>query len=346
MRKANLVARLIVPLAVLAVHLQAASVDRAAPSRQVAANYGKLPLSFEPNQGQTDARVQFLAHGAGYTIFLSPTSATFALRRKATAGGESAIVRMDLLGADPDITMQPQDQLPGITNYLMGSTHSRWPTNLRTYAKTRSRNVYPGIDLIYYGSQGQLEYDFVLAPHADSSKIRLKFAGVRPVVDASGDLVLSLGGKASQDEIRFHKPILYQEVQGVRRPVNGKFTISANREVRFKVSPYDHSRELVIDPMFVYASFLGGSTQQSVINAMTMNAAGEIYVTGITNAVDFPTTSGVVEEELPGADDRWNQVRPVVVLGGFCLEDQQRRPVSDLFHLFGRRWPGTWHGGQ
>ena len=154
----------------IAARAQVLSLHIAPSSCPVAANCGKLPLSFEPNQGQTRARVQFLARGAGYTIFLSPTSATFALRRIAAAGrpaAESAIVRMDLLGANPDITMQPQDKLPGIANYLMGSTRAKWPTNLPTYSKTRSHNIYAGIDLVYYGAQGQLEYDFVLAPQAD-----------------------------------------------------------------------------------------------------------------------------------------------------------------------------------
>ena len=137
---------------------------------------------------------------------------------------------MDLLGANPEITMQPQDKLPGTTSYLMGST--RQATNLPTYAKTRSRNVYPGIDLVYYGTQGQLEYDFVLAPRADPSKIRLKFAGATPIIDASGDLVLSLRAKNHKDDIRFHKPVLYQQVQGVRQPVNGRFMIAANHEVK------------------------------------------------------------------------------------------------------------------
>ena len=250
---------------------------------QLAASYGKLPLSFEPNLGQTDARVQFVSRGAGYTLFLSPTSATFAL--------PSAIVRMDLLGAGSGIAMQPQGKLPGIANYLMGSTGARWPTNLPTYAKTRSRDVYPGIDLVYYGTQGRLEYDFVLAPHADASKIRLKFRGATPTVDGSGDLVLSRGG------MRFHKPALYQEVQGVRQPVSGGFIIARN-EVRFQVGSYDRSRELVIDPVLSYSSYLGGSST-SQINAMTVNAAGDIYVTGAAYAVNYPTTPGAIETSCP-----------------------------------------------
>lgn len=156
---------------------------------QQVGSYGKLPLSFEPNKGQTDARVTFVSRGAGYAIFLTPMSATFALQGKA----ESAVVRMDLVGADSKAAMQPEEKLPGITSYLIGRAATKLPTNLPTYAKTRTRNVYPGIDLVYYGAQGQLEYDFVLAPRADPSKIRLKFEGASPRVDASGDLVVRLG---------------------------------------------------------------------------------------------------------------------------------------------------------
>lgn len=278
---------------------------RAQPaSHQAVSPYGKLPLSFEPNQGQTAAGVQFISRGPGYTIFLSPASATIALQGDASKAG--AVVRMDLLGAHPDPTIQPQDKLPGITNYLLGSTRTKWPTNVPTYAKTRSRNVYPGIDLVYYGTAGQLEFDFVLAPRAHPSQIRLKFAGGTPVVDASGDLLLSLGAKAAQTGIRFHKPALYQQVNGVRQPVNGRFAVANNREVSFEVSPYDRSRELVIDPVLAYSSFLGGSSQQSAINAMAINAAGEIYVTGVTNALDYPTTAGVIQPTCPASNGTFN----------------------------------------
>src|SRR5579871_1797421 len=155
-------------------------------SAQVGTTYGKLPLSFEPNQGQTDPRVRFISRGPGYTIFLSSRSATFALLHDSTPD-VSAVVRMDLLGGSSTTTMEPQEQLPGIANYLLGSTRSKWPTSLPTYAKTRSRNVYPGIDLVFYGTQGRLEYDFILAPKANPSSIRLKFRGAAPSVDASGD---------------------------------------------------------------------------------------------------------------------------------------------------------------
>ena len=240
----------------------------------ISKNYGKLPLSFEPNRGQTDARVQFVARGAGYTVYLSPTSATFALEN-------NAVVRMDLAGARSHGTMQSEDKLGGVASYMLGSSRI---TNLPTYAQASSHDVYPGIDLVYHGTRGQLEYDFVLAPKADPSKIRLKFAGAQPIVDdASGDLVLS-------PTVRFRKPVVYQQAQGVRRPVSGSFRIASNKEVSFRVGQYDRAHELIIDPALVYSSYLGGSTQQSVINAMAVNAYGEIYVTGVTNALDYPTT--------------------------------------------------------
>ena len=270
------------------------------PSRQAVSSYGKLPLSFEPNRGQTAPSAQFISRGPGYTIFLSPASATIALHGDASKAG--AVLRMDLLGVQPDLIIQPQEKLPGITNYLMGSTRTKWPTNLPTYAKTRSRNVYPGIDLVYYGTAGQLEYDFVLAPHADPAQIRMKFAGATPLVDASGDLVLSFGANASQTGFRFHKPALYQQLHGARQAVNGRFAVANNREVSFEVSPYDRSRELVIDPVLAYSSFLGGSSQQSVINGMAINAAGDIYVTGVTNALDYPPTPGVIQPTCPASN--------------------------------------------
>jgi uncharacterized protein (TIGR03437 family) len=266
-----------------------------------ASNYGKLPLSFEPNQGQTDPRVRFVSRGAGYTIFLSPTSATFALRRNAKGAsiGQSAVVRMDLLGANANTAMQPENRLPGVTNYLIGHRRSKWATNLPTYAKARAQAVYPGIDLIYYGTQAQLEYDFVLAPGAELSRIRMKFAGATPVVDASGDLVLSLASKEGQNDIRFRRPVLYQLADGVRQPVSGGFRIATrSKEVTFQAGSYDHSRELVIDPVLVYSSYLGGSNI-SQINAMAVNTAGDIYVTGATEAINYPTTTGVIEPTCP-----------------------------------------------
>jgi uncharacterized protein (TIGR03437 family) len=286
----------VVALFIAGVAGSGSGIAASLPSHQIVENYGKLPLSFEPNRGQTDAQVQFISHGTGFTIFLSPASATFALRR--TAG--SAVIRMDLSGAETKASMQPEEKLPGIANYLTGRDNrtgpARSPTQVPTYARARVPGVYPGIDLVYYGAQGQLEYDFVLAPGADPSRIHLGFSGDTPVIDPSGDLVLPLA------DLRFHHPVLYQRIRGTRQPVDGRFTLAANHEVSFEVGLYDHTRELIIDPVLSYSSYLGGSSQQSIINAMAVNAAGQIYVTGVTNALDYPTTAGVTQPKCPAAE--------------------------------------------
>ena len=265
------------------------AAQAASPSRDAAANYGRLPLSFEPNQGQTDAKVKFMAHGAGYSIYLSPGSATFSLERS----DQAAVVRMDLVGANQAAGTEAQGKLPGIANYMVGAKRT---TNIPTYAKIRSHDVYPGIDLVYYGTQGQLEYDFVVAPGADPSRICMTFAGATPAVDASGDLVLPLG----DHDIRFRKPVLYQDIEGVRKPVSGRFTIAAkSHDVAFQVDSYNRGRELTIDPVLAYSSYFGGPTYSSQITAMALNAAGDIYLTGWTLDPAFPITPGVFEPTCP-----------------------------------------------
>ena len=251
--------------------------------------YGKLPLGFEPNQGQTDRKVKFLAHGAGYSIYISPASATFSLERS----DQAAVIRMDLVGANQAAGIEPQSKLPGIANYLIGAKRT---SNIPTYAKLRAHDVYPGIDLVYYGAQGQLEYDFAVAPGADPSRIRMRFAGSTAAVDASGDLVLTLGGHS----VRFRRPAMYQSVDNIRKPVIGRFTIDTkSHEAAFEIDSYDRGRELVIDPVLSYSSYLGGPQYPSQISAMALNAANDIYVTGNTLAIGFPTTVGVIEPSCP-----------------------------------------------
>jgi hypothetical protein len=277
------------------------SISVAAPA---ARDFGALPLSFEPNRGQTDAQVAYLARGSGYTLFLAPTSAIFEFQRGASTQrhpSETAVIRMDLVGANAHAQMAGQQSLPGTANYLLGDDRSKWSTGLPTFAKTATDGVYPGIDLVYYGTQGQLEYDFVVAPQAEPARIRLAFAGAHPHLTPSGDLILSVASKTGQNAIRFHKPVLYQQVDGVRQPVSGNFTIGAHQQVGVRVGAYDRTRELVIDPQLVYSSYLGGSTQQSVPYGMALNSTGEIYLTGITNAVDYPTTPGVIFPHCPAS---------------------------------------------
>ncbi len=151
-------------------------------------SYGKLPLRFEQNQGQTDSNVKFLARGKGYTLFLTPTEAVFSLQKQA---GPAKVVRLKLLDSNPAATVEGVEELPGKSNYFTGNDPSKWRTNVPSYAKAKLRNVYPGVDLVYYGNGRQMEYDFVVAPGADPRAIRFQVEGAaRNVVGPGGDLTL------------------------------------------------------------------------------------------------------------------------------------------------------------
>src|SRR5271170_6681921 len=173
----------------------------------LAENYGKLPLSFEANQGQTDPQVRFLSRGHGYSLFLTDSAAVLALTkgdsqedkvaRKHSAGDRSQapdkakktdVVRMQLAGASPGLKDTGADQLPGTANYFIGNDPNKWHNNVPTYAKVEYAGVYPGVDLVYYGNQSQLEYDFVVAPEADPGSIHFRFSGTRKLkLDGNGD---------------------------------------------------------------------------------------------------------------------------------------------------------------
>jgi hypothetical protein len=272
-------------------------------SRHASIAVGRIPLSFEPNGGQTDPRVAFLARGSGYTLFLSPSSATFSLMRDANDPARStdreSVIRMNIVGAQERAHMSGENRLPGIANYLFDHGAGAPITGLPTFAMTRVAQIYPAVDLSYYGTDGRLEYDFVVAPQADPRQIQLGFEGATPAIAADGNLVLQQRGSDAKHAVHLQKPVVYQDIDGRHVPVQGNFALAANRTVRFEVGPYDHAHALIIDPVFTYASYLGGSSQQSTPNGMAVNAAGEIYVTGVTNAVNYPTTAGVIATSCP-----------------------------------------------
>src|SRR5258706_10018566 len=227
----------------------------------VGSNLGEVPMPFEANLGQTHGDVRFLARGAGYGVYLGAGEVVLALATPtpahSTAAPTTAMLRLALVGADSSAAAAGCDELPGKANYFIGNDPAKWRTGIPTYARVRYRDVYPGIDLVYYGRQGQLEYDFVVAPGADPRRIALRFDGAdRVEIDGQGDLVLHTAG----GPIRQRKPVIYQVVDGTRHEIDGGYVLQAQRRVGFKIAAYERSQPLVIDPVVLsYATYLGGT---------------------------------------------------------------------------------------
>jgi hypothetical protein len=273
-------------------------------------SYSQVPLSFEANQGQTDRQVQFLARGQGYNIFLTAKEAVFAFNTPAArlddsrksrertsekervaenANTKRAVIRMQFLGANPDAQVNALDELPGKVNYFRGNDPTQWRANVPTYRQVKYTAVYPGVDLVYYGHSHQLEYDFIVAPGADPSAIALGFQGAKAVdIDAQGDLVLS----TAVGDVRFHRPLVYQEVHGERETIDGGYVSKGSDAIGFQVGSYDRSRPLIIDPTLSYSTYLGGSGFDVGIG-IAVDAAGAAHVTGGTVSPDFPIVNSL-----------------------------------------------------
>jgi uncharacterized repeat protein (TIGR01451 family) len=254
-----------------------------------------LPLFFEPNQGQTAPQVKFLAHGAGYGLFLTADEAVLQLQPSAVSTPHSAVgsqrapssvIRMRLDGANSLARVSGASPLPGKSNYFIGNDPSKWRRDIPQFARVQYQAVYPGIDLVYYGNQGQLEYDFRVAPGAEPSQIALSFKGASAHID-SGDLLLS----TDQSDVRFHAPRIYQQDGNTQKSVAGGFRQIADNRIGFTIGAYDHSRELVIDPVLSYSTYLGGSGTEALVK-IAVDANQTIYVAGSTNSTNFPVTDG------------------------------------------------------
>ncbi len=337
--------------------------------------YGKLPMAFEANRGQTDRRVKFLSRGNGYRVFLTSNEAVLALHKPANvnpqrvndepwaqqnaesgnraaslfagrsalgnpeskterlAGGGSsapAILRMKLVGAKSGTKVTGLKQLPGKSNYFIGNDPKKWHTQVPTYAQVRYQDAYPGIDLVYYGHQGQLEYHFVVAPGASPKAITLAIAGTghdAPLrIDGEGDLVATL----DDGQVCFHKPVVYQPAGTERKYVDGRYVLKGEHEVGFEIAASDPTKPLVIDPTLSYSTYLGGggddfgqviavdsagNAYQTLLYStylggsnndfglgIAADSAGNAYVTGQTLSTDFPTSNPLQPTNHGGAD--------------------------------------------
>jgi uncharacterized protein (TIGR03437 family) len=272
----------------------------AAPAPLREARLMSVPLSFEPNQGQAASAVQFVSRGSGYALFLTKGEVVLNLERQAPPSGAAAeTLRMSLIGANPKaraVGLAPQ---AGVVNYFIGNDPKRWRSGIPTYGKVEYPQIYPGVDLVFYGNQRQLEYDFVVAPGADPSRIAWRIDGARASVDAQGNLTL----EAPNGPASFKKPVLYQLDGASKTSVEGSFAVAGN-QIHFQIGSYDHSRALVIDPVLSYASYLGGSgtdnighptgpgnLQVGISQGLAIDSAGSAYVAGYTYSIDFPTAS-------------------------------------------------------
>jgi len=264
------------------IHLASASpaTDKATKAK-VTAQYLKLPLSFEMNQGQTDPKVKALARGSGYGVFLTSNESVFVL---GTGDKGQSVVRVKAVGANPAAEVSGLDRLPGTSNYYVGPDQSKWRTNVANYARVKYASIYPGVDLIYYGSQRELEYDYVVAAGADPSSIRLAIQGARNLhVDGNGDLVI----ETSRGLMNHRKPVIYQQIDGSRRAIAGNFILHGNK-VSFQVGDYDHSKELVIDPTLVFLTYLGGSGTDEGKALTITTTTGVTLIGGVTISANFP----------------------------------------------------------
>jgi uncharacterized repeat protein (TIGR01451 family) len=237
----------------------------------------RLPISFEAG----DKANQFLVRESHYDLVLDASQTTIApadqLHRQSFT--------MTLLGSDAHARAAAFDPLPGKRNYLIGRDPAKWRTNVPTYSRVRFDEIYPGIDVLYYGQDDRLEYDFEIAPGSDPAAIRFKFnAELKPRLATDGDLVLRFAG----GELRERAPSIYQQIGGERRPVAGGYSIDRKKAISFAIGEYDKSHPLIIDPVLVYATYLGGSGDDPA-SSIAIDSANNIYIAGTTNSVNFPT---------------------------------------------------------
>jgi Beta-propeller repeat len=286
------------------VHATSAG-GNAAPQKPTA--YSTSPLRFEENQGQTARGVRFVSHGTGYELFLTPQEAVLALhptrrldpspmhrtahsqaQRDARYAEKTAVLRMRLANANKTIKVAGVDPLPGRVDYFLGNDPAKWRTNIPSYARVKYADVYPGVDLVFYGNQRRLEYDFIVAPGADPKAISLNLEGARKLrVNSRGDLLVTVAG----GQVQLQKPLVYQQIRGERREIAGNYAVTGDHHVSFEIAKYDSSEPLIVDPVLIYSTYLGGELDDTAL-AIAVDSLGKAVVTGNTSSLHFPTTAG------------------------------------------------------
>jgi hypothetical protein len=257
--------------AVLFIVLQAATVLTAAAqgdavprdkAHGILANYFRAPISFEPNQGQAAVPVKFVARGAGYNLYLTPNRAVFSFPSLgAEPGNQALVLTLSMVGANPAPKISGGDELQGKSSYFFGSDPKTWRTDIPNFGKVQYENIYPGVDLIFHGIQGQLEYDFFLHPGAQPKVIAISFQGAKGIdLNHTGELVLEAG----KGRVFFHKPVAYQLDGEQRQSVPAHYRMIGKNQVGFVIGSYDSSKPLIIDPALADPDDNQSLTQEKV----------------------------------------------------------------------------------
>jgi hypothetical protein len=276
------------------------------PKATAVETHGSLPLTFEANCGQAKSQVKFLSHGSDYDLYLTAKEAVIEIRaptspssqsvldNSANTDANSSLVRLKLLGANDEASIDALDELPAKSNYFVGNDPKKWRTNVANYARVESRNVYPGIDMVYYGHSGQLQYDFNVAPGANPESIRLSFEGADTIqINSTADLEIG----TSAGRFRQPKPVVYQQLNGARKEIECRYALNSEREVGFAIANYDPGEPLTIDPVLSYSTYLGGKRGDEALG-IAVDSSGNAYVTGRTTSPDFPTVPGAFQRAL------------------------------------------------
>jgi hypothetical protein len=276
-------------------------------SRTAAGALAGLPLAFEPNVGQASGDVQYLARMPGSIVLLGTSQLTMALHRRvqpvakndATVPSEvTELLRVDLLGTASSSRARGERRLAATSNYFIGSDAAQWRRKVATYSRVRYSSIYRNVDLLYYGKNGSLEYDFVVRPGGNPESIRFALPDTMSVeLEPSGDLIV----QASDSQMRMRRPVSYQVIDGRRREVQSRFRQLGDREYGLELGHYDRRRAVVIDPVLAYSSYLGGIADEGIFG-ITFDSSGNIYLAGETSSVNFPVANSL-QSHLAGNYD-------------------------------------------
>jgi Beta-propeller repeat len=286
---------------------------------RIHARYSALPLAFEANEGQVDPQVKYVARGNGYRLSLTSKQAILSLpgrkrqsevrdmmlnKRRGAAGvkemlgkhapsakhhsSAAAVIRMNLLGANSDTELAAADLQRGKIHYFLGKDPSKWHSNIPLYGRVNYHELYPGVDLAFHGPEKRLEFDYLVSPGADTSRIALGFQGLESLhTDNAGNLVLA----TSAGSVQLNKPVAYQAKNGAREAVDAKFVLTGKNRVAFELGAYDHNRELVIDPTVTYSTYFGGDSADYA-SSIAVDASGDAFLAGATDSTTIPGNSG------------------------------------------------------